>query len=314
VNPENFLLAGLGAIFLAIAITVVVVVAASPGRTGLARALETIDTVYAPGSASPREENLRTRAAGPTAHALESLGRALTPKGMVAWLQRWLDYAGNPPGWPPERIVEMQGVGLLVLGTGTAAVSALFALVGVIGWVTVVVLTAVGGTLGLWLPIGILYDIGARRQDQIRKQLPDALDLLTLSVEAGLGFDAAIAQVANTMPGALSREFARLLHEMQMGMRRADAMRALAGRTRVTELRTIAVAVVQATELGIPIANVLREQAREMRVRRRQRAEEQARKVPVKVVFPLILCLFPALFIVILGPGILGIMHTIFGR
>ncbi|HZN71872.1 MAG TPA: type II secretion system F family protein [Micromonosporaceae bacterium] len=313
-EPETLLLVGLGAIFLAITLTVVTVVAASPGRTGVARALETIDRVYAPGSASPREENLRTRMGGPTAHALVGLARALTPKGMGAWLQRWLDYAGNPPGWPPERIVEMQGVGLLVLGTGTGAFSALFALVGLIGWTTVVVLTAAGATLGLWLPIGILYDIGVRRQDQIRKQLPDALDLLTLSVEAGLGFDAAISQVANTMPGALAREFARLLHEMQMGMRRADAMRALAARTRVTELRTIAVAVVQATELGIPIANVLREQAREMRVRRRQRAEEQARKVPVKVVFPLILCLFPALFVVILGPGILGIMHTIFGR
>ena len=105
-----------------------------------------------------------------------------------------------------------------------------------------------------------------------------------------------------------------MLQEMQMGQRRADAMRAMAGRSRVAELRTMVTSVVQATELGIPIAHVLREQAAEMRLRRRQRAEEQAQKVPVKVIFPLVLCLFPALFIVVIGPGVINIMESLFSR
>ena len=144
--------------------------------------------------------------------------------------------------------------------------------------------------------------------------MPDALDLLSVSVEAGVGFDAAVAQVAAAMPGPLAREFARMLQEMQMGQRRADALRAMAARSQVLELRTMTTAVVQATELGIPIAQVLREQAAEMRLRRRQYAEEQAQKVPVKVIFPLVLCLFPALFIVVIGPGVINIMHSVFGR
>jgi tight adherence protein C len=171
-----------------------------------------------------------------------------------------------------------------------------------------------GALFGFFLPFGILYDVAARRQQRITRELPDALDLLTLSVEAGLGFDAALAQVAATMPGPLAREIARALHEMQMGMRRADALRALGGRTQVAELRTVSTAVVQAGELGIPIAAVLREQASEMRLKRRQRAEEQAQKVPVKVTVPLILCLFPALFIVVIGPAAINIMHTFLNK
>jgi tight adherence protein C len=175
-------------------------------------------------------------------------------------------------------------------------------------------MVVVGAVFGFWLPFGIVYDLGVRRQQQLRKELPDALDLLTLSVEAGLGFDAATAQVAKSMPGALAREFARMLHEMQMGQRRADALRALASRTTVIELRTVATSLVQAGELGIPIAHVLREQASQMRIRRRQRAEEEARKLPVKVIFPLILCLFPALFIVVIGPGVINIMQAFASR
>ncbi|MFD0595303.1 type II secretion system F family protein [Catellatospora coxensis] len=120
--------------------------------------------------------------------------------------------------------------------------------------------------------------------------------------------------MAAAMPGALAREFARMLHEMQMGQRRVDALRALAARTTVPELKTITMALVQAGELGIPIAGVLREQARQMRVKRRQRAEEAARKLPVKVIFPLVLCLFPALFIVVIGPGIINVMEAFGGR
>jgi tight adherence protein C len=305
VEPSTVLFLGVGAIFVAIGLAVFTLISGSVGRAGVAKALETIDTVYAPGGASIADENLRQRLA-PAVKQVSHLGRSLTPKGATAWLQRWLDYAGNPPAWPPTRVMEMQGQGLLVFAF----------LGGVVGFAlslspgAILAAVVIGALFGFWLPFGIVYDLGTRRQNEMRRQLPDALDLLTLSVEAGLGFDAATAQVARSMPGALAREFARMLHEMQMGQRRADALRALASRTTVLELRTVATSLVQAGELGIPIAHVLREQAAQMRVRRRQRAEEEARKLPVKVIFPLILCLFPALFIVVIGPGVINIMEA----
>ncbi len=302
------LLCGVGALFLAIAIGISTLVLASGGRTGVARGLAAIDRVYSP-TVATRDDNLRDRALSPFAGAIVALTRLITPKGAATWLQRWVDYAGNPAAWPPERVMEAQGLGLVVFGVAGSAVGLLAG-----GFGGAVFGLIVGGILGFFVPFGILYDVGTRRQQKIARDLPDALDLLTLSVEAGLGFDAALAQVAATMPGPLAREVARVLHEMQMGMRRADALRALGQRTRVAELRTVSTAVVQAGELGIPIAAVLREQASEMRLKRRQRAEEQAQKVPVKVTVPLILCLFPALFIVVIGPAVIHVMHSLFNH
>jgi tight adherence protein C len=302
------LMVGLSAFAAAIFVGVLTVAFGSGGRTGVAQALASIDQVYAPGAVT-RDENLRDRAVTPTTKWIASIARLLTPKGAAAWLQRWLDYAGNPVAWPPERIMETQGLGLIGLGLVGGLIGMLAG-----GVVATIVGAVIGALAGLWAPFAIVYDAGVRRQEQIRRQLPDALDLLTVSVEAGLGFDAALMQVAAVMPGALSREIARVLQEMQMGVRRADAMRALGQRTRVIELRTVSVAVVQATDLGIPIAGVLREQAAQMRMRRRQRAEEQARKVPVKIVVPLVLCILPSLFIVVIGPGVLNIMHSFFNQ
>jgi tight adherence protein C len=303
--------AGLGAIFLALALAFVTVAFGGPGRVGVAQALADIDRVYAPGAAAGREESFGDKRLRPLTRTLVALGRRLTSKGAAAWMQRWLDYAGNPSGWPPERIFEMQGLGFVTLGFvgGLAGLGIAvgigypLAAAGIVGAV-------IGALIGLFLPFVVVFDLGQRRQEKIRALLPDALDMLTLSVEAGLGFDAALMHVAEGTRGPLAREIARALHEMQMGKQRSEAIRALAGRTSVRELRTVAVAVVQATELGVPLAGVLREQATEMRVRRRQRAEERAGKVPVKVLFPLIFCLFPALFIVIIGPGILRIIDT----
>jgi tight adherence protein C len=305
------LVVGLGALFVGLLTVALTVVFGSTNRSGVARALADIDQVYA--TAGPaRPESLTERALRPVAGVLTEVARALTPSRAAARLHRWLDYAGNPPAWPPVRIVEAQGVGLVVLGAAGALTGLGLSFARGYPLVAAVVLGLLaGGSLGLWLPFGVVFDLGQRRQQKIRDTLPDALDMLTLCVEAGLGFDAALVQVAGAVPGPLGREIARALHEMQMGKRRADAMRALADRTTVPELRTVAVAVVQATELGIPIATVLREQATTMRARRRQRAEEKARKVPVKVLFPLVFCLFPALFIIVLGPGVLRILDTV---
>ncbi|BCJ71821.1 hypothetical protein CS0771_13650 [Catellatospora sp. IY07-71] len=308
-NQQILLNVGVGAIFLAILVAVVTLASASVGRSGVARALETIDTVYAPGSAAVAEESLGDRLK-PAARQVSALGRLLTPRGAAARLQVWLDLAGNPVAWPPERIMEMQGLSLLLF----AFVGGAFGFAFDFGGANLALTVVLAGAVGFWVPFIVVYDQALRRQQEIRRQLPDALDLLTLSVEAGLGFDSALVQVAQTMPGALSREFARVLQEMQMGRRRAEALRDLAARTSVPELKTIATSLVQAGELGIPIAGVLREQARQMRIKRRQRAEEQARKLPVKIIFPLILCLFPAVFIVVIGPGAVKIVENFAAR
>ncbi|HEX6498536.1 MAG TPA: type II secretion system F family protein [Micromonosporaceae bacterium] len=306
-SDQLLLFGGLTALFLAFALAAATVVLGATGRTGIARALADIDQVYAPSGIPARDETFVDRAVTPAVRALSAIGRVLTPQGGVRWLERWLDYAGNPPAWPASRVFEVQGIGLVAVGL----------IGGLVGWalsgsvVVTLVAVVVGALIGLCLPFGVLYDAGQRRQSKIRSALPDFLDMLTLCVEAGLGFDAALAQVAGRTAGPLAGEIARALHEMRIGNRRADAMRAIAERTTVTELRTFTTAVVQASELGIPVAQVLREQAHEMRVRRRQRAEERAQKVTVKMVFPLVLCLFPALFIVILGPGVLRIVDTL---
>ena len=144
--------------------------------------------------------------------------------------------------------------------------------------------------------------IGDRRKS-MQKALPDVLDMLVISVEAGLGFDSALARVVQTVPGPLSEEFFRMLQETRVGVARRDAMRHLSERTDLDELRSFLLAMMQAEAFGVSIARVLRVQADEMRVKRRQRAQEKAFAAPVKIVFPLVFCIFPALFVVLLGPA-----------
>ncbi len=297
------LVGGLVAIFMALALGFALVTVRHRA-TPIERNIATIHQAY-----SPAATGLGDARPEPASSAVGDLAggvaRALTPDRATSWIQRQLDYAGNPPAWPASRVNEMQGIGAFVLATvGT-----------LVGWAGgglfgAIVGLNVGGLAGLGIPLLIVQDIATRRQDQIRLELPDALDLLTLSVEAGQGFDAALGLVAQRMQGPLSREIARALHEMQMGMRRVDAIRGMGARASSLELRSFCTAVVQAGELGIPIANVLREQAQEMRLKRRQRADEQARKVPVKMVVPLCLLFLPSIFVVVLGPAVITIMHS----
>jgi tight adherence protein C len=155
-----------------------------------------------------------------------------------------------------------------------------------------------------------LYQKAHDRSQQMSRELPDAIDLLTISVESGLGFDAAVQQVARNTEGPLSDEFSRMLREMQIGQGRSAALRGLGGRTNVPEIRSFVSAMVQADAFGIPIAQVLRVQSSEVRIKRRQRAEQKAQQVPVKITVPLIFCILPCLFVAVMGPAAITIMEN----
>ena len=167
-------------------------------------------------------------------------------------------------------------------------------------------------TVGFLFPDSILARKVEERQHEVLGTLSDTLDLLTISVEAGLSLNAAIAQVVQNVPGVLSQEFARMLQEIQLGVPRSEAFRHLADRTDVEELNSFALAMIQADVFGVSIASVLRTQASQLRIKRRQTAEAKAQQTPVKIVFPLILCILPALFVIIIGPGAIRIMQNLF--
>jgi tight adherence protein C len=161
-----------------------------------------------------------------------------------------------------------------------------------------------------FLPDLLIYNKGIKRQQEIEMELPNTLDQMLISVEAGLGFEAAMARAGQNGTGALAQELVRTLQDIQVGRPRQEAYAALAARSSVQDLRSFVRAVVQADKYGIGIAKVLRMQAKQSRIKRRQRAEEKAMKLPVKVLFPLLLCIFPVLFIVILGPAAINIMKA----
>ena len=168
--------------------------------------------------------------------------------------------------------------------------------------------------VGFQAPNMYLYQLGYNRTLELEKELADAIDLLTISVESGLGFDAAAAHVARSTEGPIAGEFARMLQEMQLGRSRAEALRSMADRSDVPDLRTFVSAMVQADAFGIPIGQVLRVQSSEIRTKKRQRAEEQAQKVAVKILIPLIFCILPCLFIAVLGPAAISILHSFSGK
>jgi tight adherence protein C len=172
------------------------------------------------------------------------------------------------------------------------------------------VLTVAASLLGYYAIDLWLYQKAHDRKAAIQLELADSIDLLTISVEAGLGFDAALAHVARNTGGPLSEEFARVLQEMQIGMARSEALRALGERSDVAELRGFTTAMVQADAFGIPVGKVLRVQSQELRVKRRQVAEEKAQKVPVKILFPLIFFILPTLFIVVMGPAVISMLGS----
>src|SRR3954453_12093511 len=244
---------------------------------------------------------LRDRAIVPAVKGLTDLGRRFSPVGYVDKIRQKFVYPGEPDVDAVDRYLATQ-----VLGVAIAVVVSLFAIFSLDGLfrLAIVLFALLLGFLG---PSATLNRKVADRQHQLQIKLPDILDLLTISVEAGLGFEQALDRTVSGVPGPLSEEFARMLGEVRAGSSRADAMRSLEARCNVPEVRSFVLAILQADTFGVSIGRVLRAQADEMRIKRRQLAQEQALKAPVKMLFPMVFCIFPALFVVVIGPAIINI-------
>lgn len=244
------------------------------------------------------------RAVRPAIQGLADRSRKFTPDGLIASLERRLALAGKPAAWPLERVLTAK----VVLGLTGAVLGLLYFLSSPSGLRGLAIV--VSAAVGYFFPDIRLQSVGQVRQKQIELSLPDVLDQMTICVEAGLGFESAMARAGQSGKGPLAEEFIRTLQEMQVGFGRGEALRGMAARSNVPDLQHFVTAVVQAEAYGIPIADVLQIQAGELRLKRRQRAEEKALKIPVKIVFPLVLCIFPSLFIIILGPAAISIMRN----
>jgi tight adherence protein C len=250
---------------------------------------------------------LKERAVTPVVAGLTAVGRRFTPQGYLENVRQKFSTLGSHGTDDVDRFLAVRVVTIalipvvVILIYKFAPIEGLIRL-GVIGFATLLLV------LG---PDAMINRKVAERQWQIRTKLPDMLDLLVISVEAGLGFEQALDRTVASVPGALTEEFSRMLGEVRAGASRADAMRNLEARCDVPELRSFVLAILQADTFGVSIGRVLRAQADEMRIKRRQLAQEQAQKAPVKMLIPMVFCIFPALFVVVLGPAIINIANNI---
>ena len=245
---------------------------------------------------------LAARTIGPIVLKFSGFLRRFTPVGYLEKKQHQIVLAGNPGNLDAPSFIVIK-VLTTALGVGGA-----FFLTNYGGDnLQRLALFAMPIVLGFFGPDAWLQRKIDERTHTMLRALPDVLDLLVISVEAGLGFDSALSRVVSTVPGPLSEEFFRMLQETRVGVSRRDAMRHLMDRTDLDELRSFILAMIQAEAFGVTISRVLRVQADEMRVKRRQRAQEKAFAAPVKLVFPLVFCIFPSLFIVLLGPAAISI-------
>lgn len=233
-----------------------------------------------------------------------SLAKKAMPQGYAAWLDRQLAGAGRPKDWPLARVVMVKP--LLALAGAVAGI-----LIVASGPTPQKVMLLVGATvLAYFVPDILIRNYAQKRREAIKLELPNALDQMLISVQAGLGFESAMARAGQHGHGPLADELIRTLQDIQVGRSRKEAYLAMAQRVDVPDLRSFVRSVVQADTYGIAIAKVLESQAKDMRVKRRQRAEEHAMKMPVKMLFPLIFFILPTLFIVVLGPTVMSIIEV----
>lgn len=306
-----FLIIGIVGIFAAIMLSLTAIGVFDNESRGVSKSLAVLKAFSAapPEMRKELEPGFRDRVLTPLLDRTAVLGKKLTPADHGERIRTRLEVAGNPPGWDADRITSLKFVGFAVALVVSLIISVLFGF----GFAPMLGFCVIAAVAGYLSPNMYLYQLGYDRTQKIQRSLPDALDLLTISVESGLGFDAALSQVARNTEGPLAGELARVLQEMQIGLGRGAALRALGERTHVPELKSFVSSMVQADALGIPVAQVLRVQAREIRTKRRQRAEEQAQKVAVKILVPLVFCILPCLFIAVLGPAAIGIYTAFSG-
>jgi tight adherence protein C len=246
---------------------------------------------------------LYQRALLPVFKGLTALGGRFTPVGYVDTVRKKFIYAGRVTADGVDRFLAIRVVTVVLVPFWFLFVTMFLPVQGILRLGAL----GLGGMVLIMGPDAVLNRRVEERQHTMQVKLPDILDLLVISVEAGLGFEQAVDRTVGSVPGPLSDEFARMLGELRAGSSRADAMRALEERTNVPEIRSFVLAILQADTFGVSIGRVLRAQADEMRIKRRQLAQEKAQKAPVKMLIPMVFCIFPALFVVVLGPAIINI-------
>lgn len=231
-----------------------------------------------------------------------------TPQRQLESTRRQLELAGqstDPSQFMLQRMVFMIALGFLGMLLGFVVMRQPFN--------SAILYTLGGLALGFYFPVLSLRSKIRKRQENIQKALPDALDLLVICVEAGLGLDAAMGKVYEKWDNELALAFGRVLREIQLGKQRRDALRDMANRMDVPDVNSFTAAIIQAEQLGVSMAKILRVQSDQMRVKRRQRAQEKAQQAPVKMMIPMVLIIFPSIWIVLLGPAVIRIMGTNFG-
>jgi tight adherence protein C len=229
----------------------------------------------------------------------------LSPSKSRAAAEHRLDLAGRPNNWGATEFFGLRVFVALVFGVFIFLLASISST-----WFNAILFGGIAGGLGFFMPLLWLTSKIRQRQTEIIKTLPDAMDLLTITVEAGMGFDGAMQKVAQKWDNHLSKGFTKVVQEMRLGILRREALKNMDISMEVPDVTTFVAAIIQAEQLGVSIAKILRIQSEQMRVKRRQRAEEMANKAPVKMLFPMVFLIFPALFIILLGPAVLIIMET----
>ena len=298
---------GLALLFLAVAVGLWNVLSQADEKSTVRASLRQLDGYEV---ANVRDQELlkpvAERAVEPVLNTFMRLGKRFTPVGIMEKTRGQFLSLGHTTTTSWDRFMALRAVLVLLIpfwvvyilaGTGLEGKMRLAALL------IVPLLLLLG-------PDSVLNRKVEERMNEIRIKLPDVLDLLVISVEAGLGFEQALDRCVDAVPGPLTDEFARMLGEVRAGASRTDAMRNMEKRVNVPELRSFVLAIIQADTFGVSIGRVLRAQAEEMRLKRKQLAEEKAQKAPVKMLIPMVFCVFPALFIVVLGPAVINIMDT----
>lgn len=246
---------------------------------------------------------MKDRTIAPIMGKLTMIGRRFTPDGYVDKVRDRLVASGNNSPDAVDRFVAVKVIAVAMVPVAVILILGVVGMKGMMGLIVTALLCAVL----IFGPDAILNRRVEERQTEIRQKLADVMDLLVISVEAGLGFEQALDRVVSAVPGPLTQEFGRMLGEVRAGASRAQAMRAMERRCDVPELRSFVLAILQADTFGVSIGRVLRAQADEMRIKRRQMAQERAQKAPVKMMIPMVFCVFPALFVVVIGPAIINI-------